>query len=595
MATTPPPPTPPGGRGPPPTPEMARQHLALQQQMAQVQVLQAQLQHQLQQQQQPGSILHQQQSSKPTNPKYGRYVEIMLKRGKTWVALMGNEGKNPDNWTPPDQRHIEKQQLRPDLNSIELKSYNLEPMEAAFRYEKGGSIRTTSFRETIERDLTLHGLDHQLFVKKGGVHLEISTKLMDITRDDIKAHVLDIKNCSLSYRDALNAGQYLLSSFGPKIKEEIIAGGSTNLTGVEVLFAWYTIVHKDMITVSISAVNKIKTINIEKLNLDYIEFLLQIQQALEGVKNQCPDEFEHIHMSRTIAEQLWVSESFYKDHVPVLIQSDILSFYDLCTTKKLTFDEFMTAYHPIRDKYNILKTKKEWHPDKNTPAKQIAGLIGQVSKLENELKQVSLLASPGNSGNKPGARPLKSSNGKYVLDGTASCTDAVWKDMTQMDWDIISALRTAAGSSRSGGGGGGGNGGGPRKQGKYPPITNRFAPNTATGTREAKDSAGNVLKDKQGATVLEYYCSDCKGESEGSKGAWTRTHGASHPTNKHDFNFRNRQREQQQGDQTQTDGASAASTTGSGAGTPGFLAAPVAPTPPPPAPIVADTSSIPGI
>ena len=103
--------------------------------------------------------------------------------------------------------------------------------------------------------------------------------------------------------------------------------------------------------------------------------------------------------------------------------------------------------------------------------------------------------------------------------------------LTPKDKNINKQLNEKKTSS----GGGGGSNGNANNYGQRP--ANKFAkPTTEEETQGfwyAKDSNGELLDPLR----QEWWCSKCKGEREGEKGSWAKTHGDKHPKNKHQDNF----------------------------------------------------------
>jgi hypothetical protein len=103
-----------------------------------------------------------------------------------------------------------------------------------------------------------------------------------------------------------------------------------------------------------------------------------------------------------------------------------------------------------------------------------------------------------------------------MLDPNKSYPEAVYAILTKSDRDYLTTLREQKDQTPQRGGGGGKN--------IWTPITYKHNKNTKSGTRKGVD------KDGKSTGQTEFYCSEC--------GFWTKAHGDSHPTRKHDPNFR---------------------------------------------------------
>jgi hypothetical protein len=170
--------------------------------------------------------------------------------------------------------------------------------------------------------------------------------------------------------------------------------------------------------------------------------------------------------------------------------------------------------------------------------KKNQALTAQVNKLENKIQSMENKSQD----NQPPLKPRFAEDGLIMLDGSKSYPDHIYSSLTQTDKEYLNALRKQNKTPQRGGGGN-------NFKRVYPDIVNKFAPNNDKGQREGKDKDGNPT----GKT--EFYCSTCK--------FWTATHGDTHPTRKHDPEYKAKLRAQLNKDNRDSSTSSTTSSTNS--------------------------------
>jgi hypothetical protein len=227
------------------------------------------------------------------------------------------------------------------------------------------------------------------------------------------------------------------------------------------------------------------------------------------------------HLSALVAISIYGDDHFYKEHVPPVIQQEIMKLYKTHTMKQTSWSQLMTSIHEVLDVYDEQVKLKKWAPLKDKPkTKEVREvlkvnqtLMAQIKKLETKVNQLETNPTPSTN-----LKPKYAANGVVILDANKTYSDAIYAILTQEDKDYLTALREQKEKTPQRGGGGG------RNFKLKSEITYKYAPNTSTGTREGKDKEGKPT----GQT--EFYCSKC--------GFWTKQHGDAHPTRKHDPEFR---------------------------------------------------------
>ena len=462
---------------------------------------------------------------------HGQEVDVRVRGQSGKVVGMGNLGKDPSKLVT--DRTWKRKQLRPSMQFMDLMESEMEPIPLENRYEFKGKLSLNVFWEDISRELIKYGKDHVIWVRQtDGSYLHIKDDYQKITIEMIEEYIKYIKDTTMpigtyAEEDQYETGQVLLKSIGTEARKTVIAGGTTNLMGTEVLYKLLEEAAIDSVTTVAEAAANLNGISIvDSPNMDFGEVAIKVFDALAGVISLPGDTFQARHLGGKAVQCFYGSDEFYREHIPPLMQSEVLELYKKHSKEQCSYSVFERDVKKMTSVCTRLTKQKKFAPMKWPKRsskeaeleKTIKGFTAAVGELKSEITAVK----NGNNNNDK----VMSQDGKYELKANGAYSNQVWWNVfTPKDREIVNEMRKQDPQRGRKG-----------KDGSKIPDEKLFDPTP----EELEKGHREIVVD--GVTKKLWWCSDCRGKDDGAKGKFTLSHGDKHKK-KHDPEYGRKQRE----------------------------------------------------